>query len=171
MQEAYKPKAILTFPDLMQGAKDVTPDSYRSAVSSPLKVTNMGVDKVPFMKMIKFSGDCEGYTPVIQFLGWVEKEKPAAPASTISISLGLATATQPEVTEDNLVRVQCNCEEYTAVYQEANAQSGCQYGIGKKKQDHRDLGFEKSPNKLGIPGVCGHLVSLYSLLQTTGKVE
>lgn len=164
-------KSTFTLPDLLQGTKDVLPDLYKSALSSPPKVTGFSVEESVLMKMIKYSGQCDGYNPIITFYDYIKKEKPPAAASALSFMLGV-NKMEPDVNQDdNVVRVSCTCNTYMAYFGQANYAASCHHGVKPKKVDGRDLGLNsQSPNKLEIPGMCDHLIGLYKYLLNLGKL-
>lgn len=167
-------KSEFLFKDLLLGFKEVQPKIYSEILEDPLKIDSYKKIESILMKMVRYSGQCEDQNPIIAFLDYVpNKSKSELPKPTSIIGMFAAQATgqslgiQKEIdVNKSVVRVSCTCDDYTALYANANYTADAHHGYKPSPDiDGRDYGFkEAQPNKLLIPGVCKHLASLYQYL-------
>lgn len=161
--------------ELLSGTKETQPRVYATFLGGPLVVTGLSKDEITYMKQVKYTGICDGQKPLILFFDYVAPEVPGSmfaqliPGGADRIIHGVGVK---EVdAKESVVRVNCGCNEYKAWYGEANSEADVQYGIRLKRIDARDYGYKKAEvNTLKIPGLCRHLISLYSHLKKINKI-
>lgn len=165
-------KSTLLFPELVAGTREVDVEIVRDTNHNPLSVSNVRTVESVYMKMIRFIGDVEGETSVIAFFDYIKKEKPINGLSALT---AIATGSSENYLVDSSsqpVRVSCTCGEYKALFAMANYKNDAQQDIKPTEVDPRDVGYRKPiVNTHDIPGVCKHLISLYTYLQRIYKVK
>jgi hypothetical protein len=171
MDSIREGKATLVAAELLASTKIVLPDMYSEILDDPLPISNPDKYVTEYMKMVKYSGDCENEKPIIQF----HKYSPKEPVNLLSM-VSLLNANNQEIdSKTQPLRVNCTCRDYKLYFADSNFYADAQYGIRVNaidpSEEYDRRGQEVAINEEDLPGMCQHILSLYIYLRNLGKVR